>query len=105
MGKIEEILYLIKNTVKSIDSTAVIILYGSYARKDNNDNSDIDLLILINKPNLTSQETKNIKYPLYNIEFEYGKIISPLVLTRNDWETKHRITPFYENVVSEGIVL
>ena len=105
MVKVEEILSLIKKTVKTIDSTAVVILYGSYARKDNNEDSDIDLLILVDKSNLTTQETKKIKYPLYDIEFEFGKIISPLVLTRNDWETKHRITPFYENVVSEGIVL
>ena len=92
-------------TVKSIDPTAIVILYGSCARGDNNKDSDIDLLILLDKPKITPQESKNIKYPLYDIEFETGQVISPLVLTRKDWETRHRITPFYENVTKEGITL
>jgi predicted nucleotidyltransferase len=100
-----DILSSIKMTVKSIDPTATVILYGSYARGDNNKDSDIDLLILVDKPRLTPEESKNIKYPLYEIEFETGQIISPLVLTRKDWETRHRITPFYENVTREGIAL
>ena len=37
--------------------------------------------------------------PVYEIEFETGKIISLMVLTKSDWETRHRITPFYENVI------
>ncbi len=100
-----DILSSIRLTVKSIDPTATVILYGSFARGDNSKDSDIDLLILIDKPKLTTQETKKIKYPLYDIEFETGQIISPLVLTRKDWETRHRITPFYENVTREGIAL
>jgi uncharacterized protein len=101
----DDILLSIKNTVRSIDPTATVILYGSFARGDNNKNSDLDLLILIDKDKLTPQDTKNIKYPLYDIEFETGQIISPLVLTRSDWENRHRITPFYENVTKEGVAL
>lgn len=48
---------------------------------------------------------KDIKYPLYDIEFETGRIISPLVLSRHDWESRHKITPFYENVTNEGVIL
>jgi predicted nucleotidyltransferase len=96
----KDILSSIKSTVRSIDPTATVILYGSFARGDNNKDSDIDLLILVDKHSLTPQESKKITYPLYDIEFETGQIISPLVLTRTDWETRHRITPFYENVTS-----
>jgi hypothetical protein len=28
-----------------------------------------------------------------------------LILSRKNWETKHRITPFYKNVQKEGVVL
>jgi predicted nucleotidyltransferase len=100
-----DILSSIKDTVRSIDPTATIILYGSYARGDNNENSDIDLLILVDKAKLTPQEKKKIKYPLYDIEFETGTIISTLVFSKHDWETRHRITPFYENVQREGKIL
>ena len=50
-------------------------------------------------------DERRITYPLFDIEFETGILISPLVLSKKDWESKHRITPFYENVTKEGKVL
>jgi len=100
-----DILSSIKSTIYSIDPKAIVILYGSYARGDSTPDSDIDLLILIDKDKLTAEDKINISYPLYDIEFETGQIISPLVLSRSDWESRHRITPFYENVTKEGVKL
>jgi predicted nucleotidyltransferase len=99
------ILNLIKSTVTQTDPRAILILYGSYARNDYDKNSDIDLLVLLEKEKITRDDEKRIKYPLYEIEFETGTIISPLVLSKSLWESKHRITPFYENVIKEGIIL
>jgi uncharacterized protein len=99
------LLGLIKNSVKSTDPDAVLILYGSYARDDFKEDSDVDLLILVDKDKISRSDDKRIKYPLYDIEFETGTIISPMVFSKRDWETIHRITPFYENVVKEGKVL
>ena len=99
------LLQLIKSSVHATELGATIVLYGSYARGDNKTNSDIDILILIDKDKITSDDAKRVSYPLYDIEFESGKIISPLILSRKDWETKHRITPFYKNVRKEGVVL
>lgn len=99
------ILKLIKTAVSTTDPNAKLILYGSYARGDFNDSSDIDLLVLIDKDKITRLDEKKIKYPLYDIEFETGTIISPLVFSKKAWETKHRITPFYENIIREGKVL
>ncbi|MCF6353223.1 MAG: nucleotidyltransferase domain-containing protein [Cyclobacteriaceae bacterium] len=101
----ESIIERIKNKVHSIDPDATVILYGSYARGDFRKDSDIDLLILIDKKEVTREDEKRIKYPLYDIEFDTGVIISPLVYARDKWETPLVITPFYENVIEEGIVL
>ena len=95
----------IKKAVHSVDPSARIILFGSHARGDHNADSDIDVLILLDKDQVTRQDEKRIKYPLYEIEFEHGRIISPLVLAVNEWESKHRITPFYESVMEEGTEL
>jgi uncharacterized protein len=101
----EYILNLIKTSVSFTEPSAVLILYGSFARGDYREDSDVDLLVLVNKDEITREDEKRIKYPLYDIEFETGTIISPLVFSRLDWETRHRITPFYENVAREGKIL
>ncbi len=105
MDNKKDLLLRIKRSVMSSVSDATIILYGSYARGEEKTESDIDLLILLNKDKITWEDEKEIKYPLYDIEFDIGKIISPLVLSKKDWEMRHRITPFYENITNEGITL
>ena len=99
------ILQRIKESVKNTAPGATLILYGSYARGDNKNDSDIDLLVLLNTDTVTYDDEKRIKYPLYHIEYDTGVIISPLVFSKKIWETKHRITPFYQNVIKEGVVL
>ncbi len=101
----KNILRSIKKSVKSSEPNATIILYGSYARGDHRKSSDVDLLILLDKERVTREDEKKIKYPLYDIEFDTGRIISPFILTKSDWESKHKMTPFYKNVHKEGVVL
>ena len=74
MNNMKDILLTIKDSVKSIDPTATVILYGSFARGDNDQNSDIDLLILLEKESLTRDDEKRIKYPLYDIEVRFNYI-------------------------------
>lgn len=100
-----DILFMIKDSIKLSAPNATVILYGSRARGDFREDSDLDILVLLDKDKITRNDEKRIKYPLYEIEFETGKIISPLVLSKSDWESRHRITPFYDNILREGIVL
>ena len=99
------ILQLIKKSVSKTEPNAVLILYGSSARGDYRDDSDLDLLVLVDKDVISRFDQKRIKYPLYEIEFDTGTIISPLIFSKKDWEIRHRNTPFYENVVREGRIL
>jgi len=102
MSDPKNILQLIKNSVHSIEPTAVLILYGSYARGDNRDDSDIDILVLLDKDKITYEDQKKVQYPLYDIELETGIIISPMIYSKRAWKSKRHITPFYENVIREG---
>jgi predicted nucleotidyltransferase len=105
MIKNKSILLKIKELVKRNEPTATVILYGSHARGKNSKYSDIDVLILVDNDKITYSDEKRIKYPLYDLEFETGKIISPLVFSRKDWETNHSITPFYHNIKKDGVQL
>lgn len=101
----EQILKQIKETVHATDPDAKVILYGSYARGDYNDESDIDLLILIDKEKVTREDRMRIGYPLYGLELKIGIIISPMIRAKQIWETKYSITPLYENINREGVML
>lgn len=101
----KKILLKIKQLVNLAEPSATVILYGSHARGQNKKQSDIDLLILIDNDKVSYSDEQRIKYPLYDLEFETGKIISPLILSRNDWETRHSITPLYSNIKKEGVQL
>lgn len=101
----DKILSRIKKIILNVEPKANIYLYGSRARKDNKKHSDYDILILLeqNKINLTLE--RKISYPLFDLEFEIGEIISPMIYSKKEWETKYTITPFYENVMKERIKL
>ena len=101
----DEILEKINASVASVVPKAKVILYGSYARRKENAESDIDVLILLEKEDVSLEDEIKIAYPLYDIEYSTGIIISPLILSKKEWEKRHRITPFYENIQNEGVVL
>lgn len=90
--------------VAGVEPDATVILYGSYARGEEREDSDIDLLILVDK-NVDYEREKNIRYPLFDLAYETGFIISPVVHSKETWEKKYKITPFYENIQHDGILL
>jgi len=99
------ILQRIKMVVLQREPKAKIYLYGSRARGTATSDSDWDLLILLNKDKITDEVEQNITYPLYDLEFETGEVISPMVYSLKEWNSKYRITPFYSNVMKEGQLL
>jgi len=101
----DHILKQIKKSVRSTDPGATLILYGSYARGDYHDDSDIDILVLLDRDKITYDDRKRIGHPLYHISLETEIMISPAIFSRKQWETRHKITPFYRNITREGLVL
>ena len=87
------------------DPSAKVYLYGSRARGTTKPDSDWDLLILLNKDKITTEVERNVTSPLYDLEFEIGEVISPMIYSEKEWNSKHSVTPFYSNVMREGKLL
>lgn len=101
----QNILDRIKGIVLGKDPFAKVYLYGSRARGATKPESDWDLLIILNKDQITTEVERNITSPLYDLEFEIGEVISPKIYSEKEWYSKYSVTPFYSNVTRERKLL
>lgn len=80
-----------------------VILYGSMARKTAEPSSDIDMLVLLNKPFDYFRELRKITDLLYPIQLESEQLISAKPAPVDEFENGE--IQLYRNVKSEGVVL
>lgn len=96
-GRIKE---LLGNTLDSV------ILYGSYARGDYSELSDIDVMILVT---LTEEKIKKISDEISDMAFEYlmrfGADISPVIINVDHFNYWADNLPYYRSVRDEGVKL
>ena len=96
---------MISSRIKQKDPRAKVILFGSHTRGQANDESDWDILILIDKPKKNRMIEEIYRDEMFHLELELGEPISTFVYSKNDWETRFVYTPLYQNIKKEGIKL
>lgn len=80
-----------------------IYLYGSYARGNYNDESDIDITAIVRGDRLDLQDKlKQVWDISADIGLENDIIISPTVIPFDDYEKYKQILPYYRNIWKEG---
>lgn len=83
-----------------------VILYGSYARGDFREDSDIDIMILVDLPDETiNSYSEQLSAATFDMNLDYDIMIMPIVKNVDHvlyWET---VYPFYGNVMKEGVPL
>ena len=88
---------------KAIKSDKIIhiILFGSVARGDDNEESDIDILIVSPIADKIKPEIHKIAM---DIILEKDEVISPRLMTEDEFK-KVEDYPFLTNVLKEGVVI
>jgi len=82
-----------------------ISLYGSVARGEANDESDIDLLIVTKQP-LNRSRRHQITDIVCEINLQYNTNFSSLVVDHDAWENGvFTILPLKEDILREGVAL
>lgn len=109
--KIKDILHEYVNGLFHIlgDNLKQVILFGSYARGEENKNgeiSDIDILILVNlnQEEIKELEKKIIDYS-YDLDLKYNILLSPIVENVKDYNIRTNYMEFYKRIKDEGVLL
>jgi predicted nucleotidyltransferase len=98
---IEAASQMLKNRFKAVEQ---VILFGSKARGDDVEDSDIDLLLLTSRP-IDWKEREAIIDALFDIEMAHDVRISILVKTSTEWKNGICTAfPVHAEISKEGVL-
>jgi uncharacterized protein len=78
-----------------------VYLFGSYARGDMDSESDLDVLIVLDRIDRYGQEVDRTGEVISSLSLDYGLSLSRVFVTENDW-LESRL-PFLQAVRSEAV--
>ncbi|MCR5656779.1 MAG: nucleotidyltransferase domain-containing protein [Butyrivibrio sp.] len=81
-----------------------VILYGSYARGEQTDESDIDIAIVLKKGNTESMHDSMID-TVVDYELDIAKTLSIVPIDYENYQEWRKVLPFYKNIDKEGIII
>ncbi len=103
---IESLLDEIKKELKDVFGNKLksIILFGSYAKKTNDEGSDIDIMVLVD---MKQEEIKKKRDRILDITVDlttrYGIVLSIIENNYDHFYEWIDVIPFFKNVEKEGI--
>lgn len=102
-GNIRKILKELKKGLRQLYGKRLkgLYLYGSYARGDYREGSDLDVLVILDTFDRAPLELKRTDELVGNLSLEYLITISPLFMREKDWLSADK--PLLRNARVEGV--
>lgn len=102
-ANIEQLLAKLKKGLTKLygQRLKAVYLFGSYARGDYNENSDLDVMIVLDAYTSYWDELVHSAELASNLSLEYGVTISRTIMTDDQWQKGD--LPVLRNIRMEGI--
>lgn len=84
------------------DHVTDIILFGSLPRSEDDDDSDIDILVILNDDNTSLQ--RDLSYLSFDLGLRYNEIISVQTVTKKHLDDFKGFS-FFQNIREDGIII
>ncbi len=82
-----------------------VILYGSYARGDYDDESDIDIMIMVDmEPEELRTYRKKMVHFVADINLENDVFFTSKLQSVSFFNKWEKVVPFYQNVLKDGVI-
>ena len=95
----------VRELINGIEPEAEVILYGSHARGEAEPDSDWDILIITDRI-LSWDEEQKLRSVIYRYEVASDTVLSLVIHSKKEWDNPlFQLTPFYRNVVRDGIII
>ena len=103
--RVRKLLKEFKTNVTSIygEQLKAVYLYGSYARGENVDGSDLDIVVILNDFQRRAAEIRRTSDLVGDLSLDYEITVSPLFMREKKWETNK--FALLRNIKAEGVSL
>ena len=88
------------------DLLSAVILYGSYARGDFDEESDIDIAVLVDckRDDLACYHQALVEQ-MSHYMMDYDRLVSFTDIPTEEFNSYRKVLPFYRNIDTEGVKL
>ena len=104
-SKLEKIISDFRQELEKLygDRLLKLVLYGSQARGDATEDSDIDIMVVLKSPVSPGDEIFYMGEVKNQINLKYNQLISVLPISEEDFSYKN--TPLLDNIRREGLLI
>lgn len=105
-NQLENVLSVVSSQAKDLfrEKLDSVILFGSYARGDYDNESDIDIMILADISDVdVNIFTRQLYEKIFQYEIQNDCVLSLCIVPQDRFHKFKSILPFYRNVDKEGV--